>query len=232
MKINLKFLSAAVLTVALMATPITAMAAEDEFGSAGATVDTEYTLEEMLIYAIQDEYMAQAEYNAILAEYGVQSPFSNIVKAEAIHIGYLIPLFETYNYALPENDAATRTVLPATIAESYTTGVQAEINNIAMYDEFLNEELPEDVRIVFEKLKSASVYHQAAFERAAGGDLTGIGAGNGIGNLNGNGIGNTTGNINGNMNKSGALDGTGNMNKAGSIRGNLRGAGGTAYCSL
>src|SRR5665648_483639 len=97
MKINLKFLSAAVLTASLLATTITAMAADNTFGSVGANADSDYTLEEMLTYAIQDEYMAQAEYNTIIEKYGVQRPFSNIVRTEATHIGYLLPLFGTYD---------------------------------------------------------------------------------------------------------------------------------------
>jgi len=197
MKKNLRLLSASVLTLSLLATPITAMAADTSFGAAGAVADSDYTLEEMLTYAIQDEYLAQAEYAAIMEKYGVQRPFSNIIKAEGTHIELLLPLFEVYGIAVPVNDAADRTVLPATVAESLAAGVDAEVKNIAMYEDFLQEELPADVIAVFEKLEAASENHLAAFERSS--SRTGDGTGNIVGNGNGagkgvsNGIGNGAG---------------------------------------
>ena len=36
----------------------------------------------MLTYAIQDEYLAHAEYDYILKNFGDQRPASNIIKAE------------------------------------------------------------------------------------------------------------------------------------------------------
>ena len=55
--------------------------------------------------------------------------------------------------------------MPATLNEANQIGVDAEINNIAMYEKFLEQELPDDVRTVFEKLKDASENHLAAFEK-------------------------------------------------------------------
>ncbi len=46
--------------------------------------------------------------------------------------------------------------------EANQIGVDAEINNIA---NFLEQELPDDVRTAFEKLKAASENHLAAFEK-------------------------------------------------------------------
>lgn len=140
---------------------------EPGFGAAGANEDTDYTIEDMLIYAIQDEYIAQAEYNAIIDKYGSQRPFSNIVKVEANHINLLLPLFATYGVSVPENDAAERTVEPATLEESYAVGVEAEEKNIAMYESFLQEDLPDDLAVIFEELKTGSENHLAAFQKAA-----------------------------------------------------------------
>lgn len=67
-----------------------------------------YTLEQMLTYAMQDEYMAQAEYAAIIAEYGDNTPFANIINAELAHIDLLAPLFATYGLTLPENTATAK----------------------------------------------------------------------------------------------------------------------------
>lgn len=172
-------LTAAALSSTILMTSSFAMASELPYGSAGAAADTEYTLEEILTYAIQDEYAAQAEYDLIMDNYGTVRPFSNIIKAEANHINLLLPLFETYGVEVPVNDAAQRTVLPSSLAESYQTAVKAEENNIAMYQKFLEDEgLPADVRDVLEKLSAASENHLAAFERAANGQ---VGAGLGKG---------------------------------------------------
>lgn len=62
------------------------LAKEEPFGVEGVLIDEEYSLEGMLVYAIQDEYLAQTEYDMIMSEFGVNRPFSNISKAEAKHI--------------------------------------------------------------------------------------------------------------------------------------------------
>ena len=142
----------------------------------------------MLTYAIQDEYMAQAEYNAIMDQYGVQKPFSNIIKSEAMHIDLLLPLLKANDVAVPKNDAANRVVVPESIEKSYTVGVEAEKKNIAMYESFLKGDLPDDVKAVFEKLLAASENHLAAFERAEDGKI-GQGMGNGKGKSGHSGMG-------------------------------------------
>ena len=146
------------------ATPAAAIA---ETGSAGALADTDgYTLEEMLVYALQDEYAARAEYAAILAEYGEVKPFTNILAAENVHIDRLLALFATYGFAVPADESAASVVLPDSLASAYSTGVAAEEANIAMYEAFLaTEGLPEDVASAFTALRNASVQHQKAFSR-------------------------------------------------------------------
>ena len=47
------------------------------YGSAGALEDENMTLADMLTYAIQDEYLARAEYELIISEYGNVRPFTN-----------------------------------------------------------------------------------------------------------------------------------------------------------
>ena len=158
-------LLAAGLLVTGLTTGATAYAANTDTGAAGASVDNEYSLEEMLVYAIEDEYLAQAEYDVIMDTYGVQKPFSNIIKAEATHISLLEPLFEEYDVSVPEKDWESLVVVPETLDAAYAIGVDAEEKNIAMYELFLKQDLPDDVRIVFERLKSASENHLRSFER-------------------------------------------------------------------
>ena len=130
------------------------MASEDEgeYGAAAVSEGETYTIEEMLVYAIQDEYMAEASYLAIMDAYGTIKPFTSISKAE------------------------DRIELPASLAESFEKGVAGEIENISVYGQFLGaEDLPDDVRSVFERLMAASEKHLAAFERGVDGNPDGAG---------------------------------------------------------
>ena len=117
----------------------------------------------MLTYAIQDEFLARAEYEVIMEKWGVMRPFSNIVQAEIRHADWVKELFESHGFSVPENAAADHVVIPDSLKEAFETGVQAEIDNIAMYDKFLALDLPDDVREVFERLKAGSENHLRAF---------------------------------------------------------------------
>ncbi len=134
-------------------------------GSSVYAADTEEkTLEEMLILALEDEHHAYAEYEAIIAAYGTDTQFSNIIEAEATHIAAIEYLFVTYNYQIPIEDWASQVVLPESLEDAYETGVTAEIANIAMYESFLSQDLPADVVAVFTNLMNASKQHLEAFE--------------------------------------------------------------------
>jgi len=63
------------------------------YGNAAAKADTNLTLESMLTYAIQDEYLARAEYVAIMAKFGSINPYLNIKQAEEQHIAWLKDMF-------------------------------------------------------------------------------------------------------------------------------------------
>jgi hypothetical protein len=140
--------------------------AQELFGAKGARQSADPTLEQMLTYAIQDEYLARAEYRFIINEYGPIRPFSNIIQAEEQHINMLVPLFTKYGFAVPEDNAAEHIVVPKDLKEALETCVQGEIDNIGMYETFLNKSLPDDVRGVFERLKNASGNHLQAFRNA------------------------------------------------------------------
>jgi hypothetical protein len=176
MKKKMRLLSAALLATVL-STSAVALASDLPYGASAAAKDEEYTLEEMLTYAIQDEYLARATYQSILDKYGPQRPFSNIVKAEERHISMLLPLFEAHDLAVPADDALKLVVVPESVEAAYPEEIEAEKVNIAMYEDFLKEDLPEDVALVFERLENASENHLKAFENAAAGNI-GTGAGN------------------------------------------------------
>jgi hypothetical protein len=151
----------------------------EDYGVYTLSEDGTYTVEEMLVSAIQDEYLAQATYKAIIDTYGEIKPFTKIILAEQTHIDLLLPLFAAYGIEVPVNDAAQYVVLPDSISSALSTGVQAETLNIAMYDAFLSQvDLPADVQTVFEYLQTASENHLAAFSK----DRL-VGAGYDLGNM-------------------------------------------------
>lgn len=139
--------------------------APEGFGAEGASADDAYTLEEMLTYAIEDEYLARAEYELILSQFDVTRPFENIMKAEETHIALLEPLFETYGFDVPADLSGDHLIIPDDLETVFAIGVDAEIANIAMYEAFLEEDLPDEVRIAFESLMRASESHLVAFQR-------------------------------------------------------------------
>jgi hypothetical protein len=135
------------------------------YGAAGAAADKNLSVEKMLVYAIQDEYLARGEYGYVLNKFGDQRPFNNIVMAEEQHIAELIILFDNYKLALPADTSKDHIIPPASVDEALKIGVQAEIDNIAMYKSFLNKDLPEDVKSTFNLLRSGSESHLEAFQR-------------------------------------------------------------------
>lgn len=205
MRKGFKFIAAG-LAIGILTMGSVALAANG-LGSAGALADSEYTLEEMLVYAIEDEYMAQAEYAAIEEAFGVQPPVSNILRAEGNHIYQLEQLFEEYNFSIPNKDWASLVEVPESLEAAYEAGVTAEENNIAMYEKFLDQDLPDDVKLTFEYLKASSERHLFAYQNALEGNIIcgtgycggsanasgGYGRGYGRGMMNGNGLRNGSG---------------------------------------
>jgi hypothetical protein len=157
-----KFLRFSVFTV-LFLFGVFSIYAVENFGAEGAKNDNDLTLEDMLTYAIQDEYLARAEYYTIMDKFGNVRPFSNIVKAEETHISELIPLFQRYAYKVPADTAKEHTVIPDSIQRALITGVQAEVDNIAMYELFLKKNIPEEAAAVFKNLLKGSESHLKAF---------------------------------------------------------------------
>lgn len=150
-------------------------AAELDYGSKAAEQDQTYTVEEMLQYAIEDERMAQAEYTAIIEAFDVTRPFTNILRAEYRHEALILDLYDVYGYEVPTFDGDNYTVVPDTLEEIYSIGVEAEIANIKMYNAFLEEDLDAEIAEVFEVLRDGSLKHLAAFENQNSGRSEGKG---------------------------------------------------------
>lgn len=200
-----KQLAVAIMSMSLVAGSTTAFAAElpntttvTGWGSSAVSSTGVYSLEQMLTYAIQDEYAAQAEYAAIIKTFNTARPYTNILKAEGTHVDYLEPLFVKYGIKLPADTSASHVVLPKTLNETYAIGVDAEIKNIQMYETFLKQDLPADIKAVFVSLKDASVKHLDAFQRQVdkvsgtsigSSNNNAVGSGNGAGRSSANGLG-------------------------------------------
>jgi hypothetical protein len=138
---------------------------------ASATNVKAISVEDMLVYAMQDEVAAKAEYEALIEKFGSVRPITNILRAELRHIDALTPLLETYGVDI--GDFVPTTVVPSSLDEAYQIGVDAEIKNIALYQTYLATELPEDVAAVFNRLATASTHHLEAFQRQLDNDSSG-----------------------------------------------------------
>ncbi len=119
--------------------------------------------------ALQDEYHAEWAYRDVLDAFGNVKPFTSIHHAELNHIDAASKLFTKRGLAVPESDWTLET--PArlrSVTEACEAGVEAEVANIAMYEELLKSDLPDDVVKVFTKLMEASRdSHLPAFTRCA-----------------------------------------------------------------
>lgn len=135
------------------------------YGAKGALLDKNLSINDMLRYAVEDEYLARGEYLAIIDKFGSQRPYSNIVKSEETHLAYLKEIYLVYELDFPNDTSKDHLIIPTTLLEAAETGVQAEVDNIAMYENFLSHDLPENISKVFTALKNGSDSHLLAFKK-------------------------------------------------------------------
>lgn len=136
------------------------------YGAVGALADNNLTMEEMFTYAIQDEYLAHREYTYVLETFGDQAPFNNIISSEAQHITEMTVLFEKYNLAVPADESADHIQRVADVREALDNCATGEVDNIAMYNKFLEQDIPDDVRATFTALRNASEEHLQSFRKS------------------------------------------------------------------
>jgi rubrerythrin len=127
--------------------------------------------------AVQDEFHAYYTYQRVIDDLGSMAPFTAIHDAEWLHIGAVSNLFVKRDMAVP---ASTWTLdnVPrfANLQAACAGAVDAEIENVMMYDRLLLQTLPADVEQVFENLREASLeHHLPAFEQCAGGGAAPVG---------------------------------------------------------
>jgi hypothetical protein len=171
MKAKQVFLSLAVILAIAAASPqpLAAEAGLAPWGAKAAAADADRSVDEMLRYAIEDEYLARAEYAAIIKKYGSFNPFANIIRAEETHIAWLKDAYKGAGLAVPADGSASRAVIPETQKAAFQAGVEAEVDNIAMYDSFLASAVMakgenSNLKALFTRLRDASENHLAAFK--------------------------------------------------------------------
>lgn len=121
-----------------------------------------------MVEAINDEYQARAFYTAVIEKFGNLRPFSNIVQAEDRHVQLWNALFNQYGVPIPEDTFARKVQAPETLQAACKLGVEAEIANVKMYENFLTFVNEPDLRAAFTQLRYVSQNnHLRAFQRCA-----------------------------------------------------------------
>jgi len=119
--------------------------------------------------ALDDEYKALATYEQVIADFGDVRPFSNVRESEGRHIAALCALFKQYGLAVPENSWRGRVPRYPNLQAACEAGVEAEIENGAMYKRLLAATQRADIVKVLCNLQAASQQrHLPAFRRGAG----------------------------------------------------------------
>lgn len=122
--------------------------------------------------ALNDEYRAEAFYAAVIRKFGEVRPFANIIEAERRHAQRLERLLEAAGQPAPHNPYLTGELappkVPDTLVDACRIGVEAEIENAALYDSALIpvvQGFPE-VEAAMRDLRAASQdNHLPAFQR-------------------------------------------------------------------
>jgi hypothetical protein len=138
------------------ALPAFQQAAANGPGTALNTVLDATVLEAMNL-ALQDEYHAELTYLKVVDTFGEVQPFYSILFAEQRHSEAIVQLFTNHGLAVPASNWNLANA-PAfgSLTEACAAGVAAELANIALYDELLTRDLPQDVRNVFTNVRAAS----------------------------------------------------------------------------
>jgi len=124
-------------------------------------------LHQALRIALYDEYAARAYYAAVVAAFGPQPPFVNIVQSEVQHVEALARLCERYGVPRPIDPFPAETTVAPTWRANLERSVAGEIANVRLYDYLLGWVREPDVRQVFGNLRAASLNnHLPAFQRA------------------------------------------------------------------
>ncbi len=110
----------------------------------------------VLTEAIQEEYLAQATYKAIVNKFGQELPFVNIARSEGQHVTALARQFTVHGLAVPADNSGT-VQAPATLKDAFTAAIQLEKDDAALYDRLLKQVSEPELTRVFTQLQNASL---------------------------------------------------------------------------
>ena len=132
--------------------------------------DLETTIQ-ALDLAMDDELKARATYRAVIERFGPVRPFINIEASEERHIQALTRQYERLGLSVPADPWAGRVEAPEDLTEACRAGVQAELENVELYERLFAMTEDPQVLYVFGRLLAASQErHLRAFIRCAQGD--------------------------------------------------------------
>jgi hypothetical protein len=135
---------------------------------------TENNLEQILLDALSDERKAEATYAAVIERFGPVRPFTNIISAEQRHSLAIERQMGRLGIPVPANEMEGTMDAPTSLAAACEQAVEAEIENIALYDRLIPMIRDEAVAVVFRNLQAASRdNHLPAFRRCRERDLGG-----------------------------------------------------------
>lgn len=124
---------------------------------------------DLMIDGWMDEQNADAVYGAVIDQFGVVRPFTNIQTGEVQHIAAWETLFARYGIAVPDVPTFDLPMFTS-VTEACSVGAAAEIANFDLYDSMLAAFEPyPDLLYVAQSLRDASEFsHLPAFENCAG----------------------------------------------------------------
>lgn len=164
--------------------PLAIGAATAALGLGGVqAMEVPMNLHQVLLSALDDEYRAEATYQAVIDKHGEVRPFINIIQAEQRHSDMVAAELVRNGWEVPANPHLGKLEAPATVLEACQLGEQAEVENIALYDRLLPQVDDPQSKAVLERLQWASrENHLPAFQRCvARGGMPGMGGGRGRG---------------------------------------------------
>lgn len=109
--------------------------------------------------ALLDEYAADTYYTKVIEKLGASRKFENIRRAERRHAGALLTLCEKYGVEPPDRSEAEAPDSPDTMHEATQLAVELEIQNGKLYETMMSTIEHDDIKSVFERLRSASLNH-------------------------------------------------------------------------
>lgn len=113
-------------------------------------------LRRILDEALEDKRKAEATYAAVLAKFGEVRPFSNIIDAERRHSSAIERQMARLGIPIPPNNWKGRAPVPTSLAAACREVMEAEVENIALYERILPTVADITVRQVLEDSQAAS----------------------------------------------------------------------------